>query len=421
MSAAAIEALLAGNAADRWEFAEFPWLSAVPLVEAVSRILEGVSGDIASILMHLHRRGHLAALLAGLNEFRLEELIRRLDEDLPISEPLDLHALMQVADLLVQHTQPRSLGREPTSRRAILTLWAELRTQEVGRWSPALVAAALRAGRILAEALGRPSRQAAATAIAHALEDGTPHDATGHVLGLILRLIAASMDGDASARTSLAMVAEKLAGRLGSPVPVRLSTSRIVASDAAGLLLLVPSIIRLGWPEAVAGTQVWTEWGPRSFAYILAGIGQELLGRQDDAFDPAVVMLAGPAAEYLPAGYHTFFETLTEEEGRALTGVLCGARPTDDAPAWRGIVSAAADALVSEFVVRIRGFNKSSRAFVVEKLLAVPGEIEIDDRKILVSLAASPFHVALHVSSAFDAVSDVKWLGSRDVIYHPGG
>ncbi|HKE47475.1 MAG TPA: hypothetical protein VKB52_05385, partial [Rhodanobacteraceae bacterium] len=140
--AAAIAAALAGELSGRWEFAELRWIGALPLGDALRRILD-LDGSLAGdVLIRLRQRGHLEALLLNLDEVALEQLQRRLDDGARGADPVDVDALIECAELVLR--EPWRSERLVSRRRAI-ALWASLverpgRRQTLRRVSDALVA-----------------------------------------------------------------------------------------------------------------------------------------------------------------------------------------------------------------------------------------------------------------------------------------
>ena len=80
-----------------------------------------------------------------------------------------------------------------------------------------------------------------------------------------------------------------------------------------------------------------------------------------------------------------------------------------------------AGVLLRAFASGIRGFRESSRAFIVSRLVATPGEIRVEEKRLLVRLAPNPLHVALHVSGRDYPVGPVVWYGDRMVEFELTG
>jgi hypothetical protein len=418
--AAAVAAVLQGDAATRWEFAELTWLASVSLAEAVNRILDLDFGNSATILLRLHARGRLDALLISIDEAALAQLMQRLDAELVAAAPLSADNLIEIAGRIVQHTAPFGAERLISRRRA-LSLWAALADGQYGHWTPRRLSDALHSLDILIGVFIAHSSESFATRLLRRIEDDAVGDNTRTPLGHVLRMIAASVEDDRRARDALARLTATLT-QLAQVFPLAATAGQRIVSEAAGVLLLIPSVLRLGWPQAVQTTVLWGHHGSRTLAYLLLGVGQELLTNDERGrVDPAIAVFAGWMGEPNVAGYRRFRDNVTPEECWELSQTLGLSLPGTPAPDWSAVISAAADRLVGEFASRIRGFGKSSRRFVVQKLLMVAGEIVIEERRLQVALASCPFHVALHVSSMFETVGAVSWLGFRDLVFRPGG
>ena len=55
------------------------------------------------------------------------------------------------------------------------------------------------------------------------------------------------------------------------------------------------------------------------------------------------------------------------------------------------------------------------------RLLALPGRVCVEPRRLGVILAPAPFHPALHLCGLDDPVADVGWLGGRTVTFELEG
>jgi hypothetical protein len=249
--AAALAAVLQGDAAGRWEFAELTWLAASPsLTEAVNRILDLDAGNAATIVLRLRARDRLDAMLIGLDEAALGQVMRRLDAELVAAAPLTVEDLIEIAGHVVQRAAPFGSERLVSRRRA-LALWAVLADGRDGRWTPRRVADALRALSVVTEAWAAPTDETVATRLRRGLDDDTIGDGARTPLLRVLAALAAS--ADRAARELLARLTTALTP-LAERFPASGAAGRRIASDAAGLLLLVPTVIRLDWPHVLAVT-----------------------------------------------------------------------------------------------------------------------------------------------------------------------
>ena len=84
-------------------------------------------------------------------------------------------------------------------------------------------------------------------------------------------------------------------------------------------------------------------------------------------------------------------------------------------------LDALAGVLLRALASGIRGFRESSRAFIVSQLIATPGEIHIEEKRLLVRLAPNPLHAALRVSGRDYPVGPVVWYGDRMVEFEIAG
>ncbi|HKE48701.1 MAG TPA: hypothetical protein VKB52_11600, partial [Rhodanobacteraceae bacterium] len=286
------------------------------------------------------------------------------------------------------------------------------RRQSLGRVSDALVALDV-LNRVFADA----HRDDLASRLLRRVRDEASPTGAAAALSAVLAALESAASGHAAARELVQQLTDALRGIAGVfPPPRSAESAHVVASAFAGLLLLVPTIVRLGWLQALRKTRVWQAHGARTLTYVLAGVASELVGREGDALDPGAALLAGWIGEPDVAGFRRFVERLDGGACAELAHALALAEAHDATT----LTTQAADRLVAEFAARIRGFGTAGRAFVVDKLLAVAGEIVIDERRVTVALAACPYHVALHVCSAFESLGAVEWLGGRELVFRPG-
>src|SRR5206468_2529838 len=116
-------------------------------------------------------------------------------------------------------------------------------------------------------------------------------------------------------------------------------------------------------------------------------------------------------------GLHRFLASTTHEERREILTALGSLDDAadDHASDWPRTFERFAATIAQEFAGRVRGFRQADPATVAKSFFARPGLIQISERRILVALSPSPFHVALRISSMDEAVASVGWLGGRTV------
>jgi hypothetical protein len=232
-------------------------------------------------------------------------------------------------------------------------------------------------------------------------------------------------DGDGGKKPNAANV-RKLGQLMAELRPLVVSTVgqernkgvRFVSSDYASLLLLVGLLQRLEWPQTILHSTFGATHGLRAITYIFAGLGLAMLkrfGEKPLQLGPGLALFAGWMDEPVRAGLQRFFAMGTSMERRALLDEIVPQREMieKDAESWSATLERMAEFAIREFASRVRGFRQASRSFVVKHFFALPGRIRVEDSCLVITLAASPFHVALHLSGWDETVDDVRWLGGR--------
>jgi len=196
------------------------------------------------------------------------------------------------------------------------------------------------------------------------------------------------------------------------------SEGRLLSSDCAGVLLLAAIVNRLGWPERIIGSVLGSAYGQRAVTYCLAGIGQAVIGRFDEeprSIDPGLALFSGWLEEADLGALRRFFASASREDRRQLLGALLPQADSLDehSSSWAATFDRLTDQLIREFASRVRGFKQSSRPFVVKNFLALSGRIRVEDTRIAVTLASTPFHTAIHISGMDEPVEYLSWLGAR--------
>jgi hypothetical protein len=198
-----------------------------------------------------------------------------------------------------------------------------------------------------------------------------------------------------------------------------------IDSDLASLFLLVPVLLRLGWPHRIRTSRCWDEYGPRALTYTLAGAALAIAGRPPEpaVADRGLLLFAGWTGEPDVRGFRRWLEaTSVDERCDLLVSLLSeGEVPAEAASGWESAFQTLAHALVRRFADDLRGFRRSSDRFVIERFLSTPGRVLIEPDRLLVSLRPNPLWVAVHLSGGDSPVDPAGWLGDRRVEFELEG
>jgi hypothetical protein len=193
--------------------------------------------------------------------------------------------------------------------------------------------------------------------------------------------------------------------------------ARWAPSDCAGVWLLAGLLDRQGWPQSLLQSSLGASYGPRAITYGLAALALAVLNRFDPevrGLDPGLALFAGWVEEPDLAGLRRFLAEGSPDARRELLTAIAGTEAADDqAATWEAAFDWLAERIIRDFAIRVRGFRQASRNFVVKSFLAVPGNIRVEEKRILVRLESNPFHVALRISSMDEPLEAVSWLGGR--------
>jgi hypothetical protein len=186
-----------------------------------------------------------------------------------------------------------------------------------------------------------------------------------------------------------------------------------VASECAGIMLLVPIVRRLGLWSLTREPEFVRFGGPRALSFLLAAAAMTLVGPwdPDDAIDPAAALFAGVTGEVDRAGMKEFFAVA---DVRALADGVT-------ADSWPAALQALATELARQFALQIRGFRHASREAIAKQFLRVPGRVLVEERRLLVVLDTNPWAVALHIAGADSPIDAVEWCGGRRVEFQLEG
>jgi hypothetical protein len=385
-----------------WEFPELARLGGGSTAEAASIVLLSDSRLSYQILAELERRGWLDLLLMFWGELSLERIMRAMAVSDRQEAGLSLENLIELGRAAATSGGLRT--RWPIgSRRQAIRLWVHLqqRLPLRGVWHglrllskcleiPALLM--LRDPRLLADAIPFPGWCETIVTGGAAPADGGSAPEAGYASGGLLAVLELLRPLVPSAASSTA--AAHPAGNM-----------MWVASDCAGVLLLLPIVRRLDLTRWIRKPQFACFGGLRSLSFLLAGMGMTLLKPWSpiDPVDPAVAIFAGMLLEPDVAGMRQFF---SQTNASAIADFV-------QAENWPEALDRAATELSLTFAGQVRGFRKASRDAVVKQFLRVRGRVLLQETRLLVVLEPTPWAVALHLSGMDAPLEKVEWLGQR--------
>jgi hypothetical protein len=372
--AALLRDIADGVAGDRWQYAEFAEFLRLPAADAMLTILRAEPpADRLRIFFELEKAGVLDRVLARWDELNLARLFQDFAEDgigssqeepgqAPFRTPAFAAVTVKaVAELIGKHGLPR--GWKLNSHRQGLRLFV-LSRQHGGTRSPGAIAWALG---LITGLLENPW-------IARAEVDASP-EGSSPIVEELRRLFPAGL------RPDVASLLDQVRPLAPTAAPPGSMPMKWIESDCAAVLLLT-------------GLVVASSRKPLPPPFFLAGVALTVLGRFDPdlkALDPAIAAFAG--FEELPA------MDLLREFLRA--------------PGRAGELESATPELIRAFTDRLPGFHRASRDAIVRQFLLKPGRLRWEERRVLVALDPSPYHVALRISGADAPVEAVPWLAGR--------
>jgi hypothetical protein len=422
-SATFIGDLLAGRARQRWEYAEFRELFELDLSHAILRLLGKRPEETGAVLELLARRGDLPRLLTAFEETTLESLFALVAQGLEsVPAALELGDLILVARLVIADPESRAASILATRRRA-LRLWGEgfssLNEQSATARvrTPGDMFALLKCLDWLRAELASKARAPAE----HALDRLAIAQRAGEPLRQVLESFSSGPGGESPEILELRKVMNE--PPLLSDPGLSLS-SPWLDSNAAGLLLLIGIIERLGW-RGRARPSLHAMGGDNAETAFFAALGLAALGRSFEArvrLDPAVAILAGRPEDAAAFEVSQFLEDGASEQRRALLLTLLGdLAETPAEESWEATIELLAAHLIRAFAQRLRGFGEARRAFLVKQFLAIPGRIQIEEHRIQVVLAPQPLHVVLRLAAMDATLETVTWLGGRRTEFYLEG
>ncbi len=410
-----IRDLIAGVASQRWEYEEFRELFGLHTSDAVVVVLRQEPTQIIPILLTLEDWGWLNRVAACFTESHWEELFAAMESKESSEQILSIDDIVTVGQLMLEHAPPVSLSRMKSRGLALEFFLAALRGQagtEARTISLRRVFVALHALAALLDEKDSTARESSRLRALRAVRttDG-PDDIAWKLTPNIDRPIENASNAN---KAKLAQLVSEISATMGlknSPA------SEVISSQCAGLFLLIGILERLEWPERIARSSLGAAYGSRAITYTLAGLGLAILNRFTETpnrVDPGLALFSGWINDPHLGGFCRFLISESSHARRELLASLCGQGEFDKwSESWEVAFDYLADNVIREFAVRIRGFGKASRSFLVKNFLSLPGRIRIEDTKLVVSLPPNPFNVVLHLSGMDDPVEAVSWLGGR--------
>jgi hypothetical protein len=414
--------LIAGTARSRWEYDEFRPLDGLAPARAAVTQLIAEPGTIGEVLDALDARDRLEHFLGLLDEESMERLIAEASIAVGVDGATScVGDVIAVARMLVSGAVPIVRGKI-ADRRLALILFVQLRRviERPAPQTPRRVFHALSALAALLEMIakhgGRLDELPRLSGTVDAQPPGNVHPDVAGLLAAILDL-ARRPAGSPATRplADLSDALERLRPHAQSP---RCEQIPWISSDLAGLFLLVEPLLQLGWPRRWLAGPFGASHGQRAVNFLLAGLALAATGQFSEKIErlnSGLALFAGFFGEPDLSALRRFFESPMPGE------VSQEAPAAASSSSWASELDALAGLLLRAFASGIRGFRESSRAFIVSRLVATPGEIRVEEKRLLVRLAPNPLHVALHVSGRDYPVGPVVWYGDRMVEFELTG
>jgi hypothetical protein len=421
--AMAIRDCLAGTASQKWEYQEFTHLFGLSTGDAILELLCAEPEHLVDTLQLLSTDQTLIRVLALFDEVKLETLFGVIGRATGvIDHALSVEHVTAVSRTIIDLDQAIAAGRG-TQRVQALTLYLALRqaslTARMQVWSPRLVLHALQTLSFLTTRVRIGLPQEWIAELTRLLEDpGVLQSLRGSVVVVLQNLQDLALHNPAQLMSVLNVLVDlRTEGRVATVDQGRRS-DQWISCQYAGLFLLTGLLIRLEWPHAIAQSTLGKVLGPRALTYLLATVGLAIVGKLEPVptrLDPGLALFAGWTGEADMSGLRDFVSWQDPAIRRELLAALTsgGKGVMEFADSWEATLQYVAGHLIQNLAGRVRGFRQASRAFVVARVLAVPGRIRLGERTIVVTLDANPFHVALHLSSLDETVESVGWLGNR--------
>ena len=409
-NAALLQYLLTEGALPTWQFPELSGWQGQRAPQASHGFLLRDRTQIGDTIAQLARTSWLEPLLGIWDEVQLERLMQGISATEGAERPMTLTSLVELARAAAA---PGGLHSQWSiaNRRQAVRLWSRLarRLQLQAIWHGL---------RLLLRFVERPDLLSCGDIAL--LSDPVPFPQWCEVLvqdvALALQQGAGTNDltwnSDSSPThysksvTTLGAILDDLRPLVPSSASAGRS-GKWVESGNCGVLLLLSTVQRLGIVRLASTPQFEQFGGPRAISFLLAALGMTLLGEWDPGrpVDPAVALFAGIFSEVDRAGLKEFF---VQSDVRSIADPI-------HAETWPNALQLLATDLTRAFAQRIRGFRQASREAVVKQFLRIPGKVLIEEQRLLVILASSPWAVALHVSGMDESLTGIEWLPGRRV------
>lgn len=412
-------AILDGRLSE-WAFDEFEPYRDLPASSAIVSLVRDHEADWPAVLAHLARKERLDRLIYALGVDGCRQVVPAIAGRRAWSSLTSLDELGSIADLIVRQLAT-VLHRESLDMVTVRLVAAA--ADDGGRastYSPEALRSAIAAIGWLSRHLRQPS--SAFTGRYPALPVDELHGAPA-LLGVIASAYDALRRPDPPANGPLASMRELLPVFANADESATAVT--VTDSPVAGLFLLVPVLDRARWAQKIRASMLGAAYGANAVTYVLTGTALAILGRAPtgtERVDPGVSRFAGWLDDADPSA----LRRLAREQGREawvdLVRCLAGdAVESDLIAGWDLAFSVLGTTLVRQFAERLRGFSRSTERFIVERMLAAPGRLEIDEHRVLVRLHSNAFWPVIRLSGADAPVDAVSWLGGRQVAFELQG
>lgn len=416
--------LLAGTASQKWEYQEFAPLFRLNTADAILELLSSHPESVVQTLHLLSQNHTLTRVLSLLDELQLETLFSVIARGIGgMDQPLSIDHLIMVAKTL-RDERLTLAGGQRAQRIQALQLYFRLTNQTQAdsftTWSPRVVLHAIRALSFMNSRIHTGSPTEWTLSLRPLLHDSAVQQSLGATVCRTLQDLSTTVSP--TLMTLLNVLVDLRVESMDSPAVTTTKAVQHIESQYAGLFLLVGRLVRLQWPQLILGTALGKTLGPQTVTYLLASMGRAIVGEQLDApsrMDAGLAFFAGWTDTPEIVGFHHMLSLDDPSLRRDLLSALAGPHEgvTEFAESWVTTMDYLTSKLIREFTSGVRGFRQASRAFVVQRILATPGFIEMHEHELIVTLDENPFHVALHLSGADDRVEKVGWLGHRDVTF----
>ncbi|MGE3976936.1 MAG: hypothetical protein AB7F94_05045, partial [Nitrospira sp.] len=412
--------LLAGTASQKWEYQEFAPLFRLNTADAIIELLSSHPGSVVQTLPLLNESQALTRVLSLLDEPQLEALFTVIARSAGVmDQPLSIDHFILVAQALREEGAPLASGHRKQRVQAI-QLYLKLINQGdpggLDSWSPRVVLHAIRALSFMNNRIHTGSPTEWKLSLRRLLRDSAIQQSLGTAVCRPLQDLATT--GSPTLMTLLNVLIDLRVESMESTTSATIRTIQHIGSQYTGLFLLTGRLVRLQWPQLILGTTLGKTLGPRTISYLLTSMGRAIVREQLDApsrMDAGLALFAGWNGTPDISGFHHMLSLDDPSFRRDLLTALAGPQEdvTEFAESWTTTMDYLASKLIREFAAGVRGFRQASRAFVVQRILATPGFVDVHEHELIATLEENPFHVALHLSGADDTVEKVGWLGDR--------